>query len=147
MRGDKVFRRRDEKTKLLQGVPLFSELSRNQIAQIERLVTEIKVAAGTRLATAGDYGKELAVIIDGHATVTVGRKRTVRLGPGDFWGEMSLVDYGPRSATVEAASDMRLLVVHCRGFAALLHSAPPIAIKIMQVLSQRVRDAEASVSA
>lgn len=142
-----MFRRRlDEKTKLLQSVPLFGELSRKQITQIEQLVTEITTPAGQRLATAGDYGRELVIIVEGHATV-VGRKRTVRLGPGDFWGEMSLVDGGPRSATVEAASDMRLLVVEGREFLRLLQRAPLIAIKIMRVMSQRLRDVEASVSA
>jgi CRP/FNR family transcriptional regulator, cyclic AMP receptor protein len=148
MRGAQLFRRRpDEKTKLLQSVPLFGELSRTQITQVEQLVTEIKAPAGQRLATAGEYGKELVIIVEGRATVIVGRKRTVRLGPGDFWGEMSLVDGGPRSATVEAASDMRLLVVGGREFSQLLQRAPLIAIKIMRVMSQRLRDVETSVSA
>ncbi len=142
-----MFRRRSGKTALLQKVPLFRVLSDKQIAQIDRLVDEVTVPAGKRLATAGDYGRELVVIVEGQATVTIGRRRTVRLGPGDFWGEMSLVDGGPRSATIEAASDMRLLVVGGRQFSALLRKAPLIAIKMMQVLSQRVRDAEASVSA
>ena len=143
-----MFRRRlNEKTKLLQSVPLFGGLSRKQITQIERLITEIQAPAGQRLATAGDYGKELVIIVEGRATVTISRKRTVRLGPGDFWGEMSLVDGGPRSATVEAASDMRLLVVGGREFSQLLQRAPLIAIKIMRVMSQRLRDVEASLSA
>lgn len=141
-----VLRRRSEKTKWLQTVPLFKELSHRQISQIGRLVTEIMVSAGTRLATAGEYGRELVIIVEGRATVTVDRKRTVSLGPGDFWGEMSLVDGGPRSATVEAATDMRLLAIEDHEFSRLLQTAPLIAIKIMQVLSQRVRNAEASYS-
>ena len=139
--------RRSQKATLLQSVPIFRGLSRKQITQIERLVTETTVPAGTRMATAGEYGRELVIIVEGRATVTVGRKRTVRLGPGDFWGEMSLVDGGPRSATVEAASDMVLLVAGGREFSRLLERAPQIAMKIMGVLSQRLRDAEASVSA
>jgi len=143
-----VFRRRlDEKTKLLQSVPLFTELSRGQIKQIEQLVTEVAAPAGQRLATAGEYGKELVVIVEGQATVIVGRRRTVRLGPGDFWGEMSLVDGGPRSATVDADSDMRLLVVEGRQFSQLLQRAPLIAIKMMRVMSQRIRALEASATA
>ena len=138
---------RSKKLALLQQIPLFRELSRKQLAQIERLVDEITVPAGSRLATAGEHGAELVVIAEGRASVTVGRRRTVRLGPGDFFGEMSLVDGGPRSATVEAASDMRLFVIAGREFSKLLETAPPIAVKIMRVLSCRVRDAEASVSA
>jgi CRP/FNR family transcriptional regulator, cyclic AMP receptor protein len=138
---------RSKKVALLQNIPLFRGLSRKQLAQIERLVDEITVPAESRLATAGQHGAELVVIVEGRATVTVGRRRTVRLGPGDFFGEMSLVDGGPRSATVEAASDMRLLVIGGREFSELLEKAPPIVVKIMRVLSCRVRDAEASVSA
>ncbi len=138
---------RSKKVALLQQIPLFRDLSRKQLAQVERLVDEITVPAGSRLATAGQPGGELVVIVEGRASVTVGRRRTVRLGPGDFFGEMSLVDGGPRSATVEAASEMRLLVIAGRAFSELLETAPPIAVKIMRVLSCRVRDAEASVSA
>jgi CRP/FNR family transcriptional regulator, cyclic AMP receptor protein len=139
--------RRSKKLTLLQAIPLFRELSRKQLAQIERLVDEVTVPAGSRLATAGRRGEELVIIVEGWASVTVGRRQTVRLGPGDFFGEMSLVDGGPRSATVEATSDMRLLVIAGRAFSKLLETAPPIAFKIMRVLSCRVRDAEASVSA
>ena len=139
--------RRSNKLAMLQEIPLFRELSRKQLARIERLVDEVTSPAGSRLATAGQHGAELVIIVEGRASVTVGRRRTVRLGPGDFFGEMSLVDGGPRSATVEAASDMRLLVIGGREFSELLETAPPIAFKIMRVLSCRVRDAEASVSA
>ena len=139
--------RRSKKLALLQEIPLFRELSGKQLAQIERLVDEVTIPAGSRLATAGQHGAELVIIVEGRASVTVGRRRTVRLGPGDFFGEMSLVDGEPRSATVEAASDMRVLVIPARDFSKLLETAPPIAVKIMRVLSCRVRDAEGSVSA
>ena len=103
--------------------------------------------AGKRLATAGDSGYELFVIVDGQAVAKSARGRAVRLGPGEFFGDMSLVDGGPRSATVEAATRMRLLVVGRREFGQLLAAAPPLGLKIMSVLSRRVRDAERSVSA
>ena len=138
---------RSGKTVLLQKVPLFRDLSRKQLGQIARLADELDVPAGKRLATAGEIGHELFVIIDGHAVVKIGRGRAARLGPGEFFGEMSLVDGGPRSATVEAATDMRLLVVGRREFWGLLNAAPPLVLKIMATLSRRVRDAEAAVSA
>jgi len=138
---------RSSKVALLQKVPLFRALSRAQLEQIARLADELDVPAGKRLATAGETGLELFVIVDGSATVRAGRGRTSRLGPGEFFGEMSLVDGGPRSATVEAATDMKLLVVGRREFWELLNAAPPLALKIMSTLSHRVRDAEASVSA
>jgi CRP-like cAMP-binding protein len=132
---------------LLQQVPLFRELSTRQLDQIARLADEVDVPAGKRLATTGETGHELFVIIEGTASVNAARGRTVRLGPGDFFGEMSLVDGGPRSATVEAATNMRLLVVGRREFWQLLNAAPPLVLKIMSTLSRRVRDAEASASA
>ena len=138
---------KSSKIALLEKVPLFRDLPRRQLDQIARLADEIEVPAGKRLATAGESGLELFVIIEGHATITIGSGRTARLGPGDFFGEMSLVDGGPRSATVEAASDMRLLVVARREFWQLLTAAPPLVLKIMSALSRRVRDAEAAVSA
>ncbi len=139
--------RRSGKTALLQKVSLFRGLSPKQLAQVARLADEIEVPAGKRLATAGDNGYELFVIVDGQAVAKPARGRPVPLGPGEFFGEMSLVDGGPRSATVEAVSSMRLLVVGRREFWELLTAAPPLSVKIMRVLSRRVRDAEGSVSA
>jgi CRP-like cAMP-binding protein len=144
-----VFRRsaRFSKAAVLQQVPLFRDLSTIQLVQIARLADEVDVRVGKRLATAGERGYELFVIIEGTAAVKAGRGRTSRLGRGEFFGEMSLLDGGPRSATVEAATDMRLLVVGRREFWQLLTAAPPLVVKIMRTLSRRVRDAESSSSA
>ncbi len=138
--------RKDSKVALLEKVPLFRGLARKHLEQIGRLADEIEVRTGRWLVTAGERGHQLFVIVEGQAVARVGRGRTVRLGPGEFFGEMSLVDGGPCSATVEAATDMRLLVVGHREFWALLTAAPPLVAKIMSTLSRRVRDAEASVS-
>jgi CRP/FNR family transcriptional regulator, cyclic AMP receptor protein len=137
---------RSSKIALLENVPLFGNLSRKQLQDIARLADEIDVPAGKRLATAGESGQELFVIIEGSAVVKAPKGRVVRLGPGEFFGEMSLLDGGPRSATVEAATGMRLLVVGRREFWELLKIAPPLALKIMGTLSRRVRDVEASIS-
>ena len=142
-----AFRRPNNKVALLEKVTLFNGLSRKQLEQIARLAEEIEVPTGKRLAAAGESGHELFVIVEGHATVSGKRGRGRRLGPGDFFGEMSLLDGGPRSATVEADSAMRLLVVARREFWTLLAAAPPLTLKIMSTLSKRVRDAEAAISA
>lgn len=138
---------RSSKVELLETIPLFRDLSRKQLKQVAGLADEIQVTAGTRLATAGERGQQLFVIIEGRATVNTKRGRSLRLGRGNFFGEMSLLDGGPRSATVDADSDMRLLVVGQREFYQLLVAAPPLALKIMSSLSNRVRDAEAAISA
>ena len=75
-----------------------------------------------------------------------GRKR-LRLGPGDFFGEMSLLDGGPRSATVVAETPLRLLVIPRRAFWTLLTKVPQLNQKILVTLSQRVRQAEKSLLA
>ena len=127
---------------MLRNVPLFKGLSQRQLEQIAHLADEIEAPAGKRLATAGETGHELFVIVDGRASVSLRDRRTVRLGPGEFFGEMSLLDGGPRSATVEAATSMKLLVIGHREFWQLLNEAPPLTGKIMRTLSQRLREAE-----
>ncbi len=141
------WRSKSSKVAMLEKVPLFKGLSQRQLELVARLADEIEVPAGERLATAGKTGHELFVIVEGQATVTVPRGRTVRLGPGEFFGEMSLIDGGPRSATVEAATPMKLLVVGHREFWSLLNGTPLLVGKIMRTLSQRLRDAEAAVTA
>ena len=142
-----MLKHKSEKIELLEKLPLFDGLTRKQVEQVGRLADLITVPAGRRLATAGERGGELIVIVEGHVSVTVGRRRPVRLGPGEFFGEMSLVDGKPRSATVEAASDLLVLVVGQRAFSSLVEASPLIALRIMQVLARRLRATEALVSA
>jgi CRP-like cAMP-binding protein len=137
---------RSTKVLMLEKVPLFSGLSRRQLEQVAQIVDEIEVPAGRRLATAGAGGHELFVIVKGTAKVRPPRGRTVQLGPGDFFGEMSLVDGGPRSADVDADTALQLLVVGRRAFWQLLEAAPPLVPKIMSTLSRRLREAQASIS-
>jgi CRP-like cAMP-binding protein len=134
------------KIKLLERVPLFEGLSPQQLGQIAHLADEVEVAAKKRLTSEGETGRELFVIIEGTAVVRTPKGRTVTLGPGQFFGEMSLIDGGPRSATVEATTPMRLLVVGHREFWELLAKAPLISKRIMRVLSYRLREADAAFS-
>ncbi|MBI2123573.1 MAG: cyclic nucleotide-binding domain-containing protein [Armatimonadetes bacterium] len=137
---------KSSKVALLRKVPLFDGLSERQLEQVSQLADEIEVPEGKRLATAGETGRELFVIVDGRATVKTPRGRTVRLGRGDFFGEMSLIDGGPRSASVTADGPMKLLVVGQREFWALLSTASSISKKIMSALAARLRDADAAFS-
>ncbi len=139
-------RSKSSKMEVLRKVPLFSGLSQRQLEQIAKLADEVEVPAGKQLATVGDVGHELFIIVDGEASVRARGGRTRRLGNGDFFGEMSLIDGGPRSATVEAATPMKLLVLSHREFWSLLNEAPQVTGKIMRALSQRLRDAEATWS-
>ncbi len=130
------------KAALLEKSPLFAGLSARELAKISRLMDEVGVPMGERLATIGEAGREMFIIVDGRALVTTRRGRPVHLGPGDFFGEMSLIDGDPRSATVEAATPMRLLTLKYREFWQLLDESLPITRKIMRTLSRRLRQAE-----
>jgi len=94
-----------------------------------------------------DHSESRFIIVEGEAVVKTRQGRTVRLTRGDFFGEMSLLDGSPRSATVEATTGMRLLVIGQREFWALVATAPQITRRIMSALSQRIREANAAYSA
>jgi CRP-like cAMP-binding protein len=138
---------RSERSALLAKIPLFDGLSKRQLEDVAKAADEVTALAGTRLATRGETGNEMYVIVAGEAVVQTGDGRNVRLGPGDFFGEMSLVDGGPRSATVDAATDLQLLALGRREFWGLLDQAPTLVRKIMAVLSRRLRTSERSPSA
>jgi CRP-like cAMP-binding protein len=137
---------KSNKVALLKKVPLFDGLTPRQVEEISRLADEVEVQEGKRLAATGETGRELFIIVEGRATVKTPRGRTVRLGRGDFFGEMSLIDGAVRSATVTADSPMKLLVVGQRDFWGLLDAAPSISKKIMSTLAARLRDADAAYS-
>ena len=135
------------KTVLLERLPLFAGLSRRELSQISRLMDEVEVPAGKRLATSSQPGHEMFIIVDGRAEVTTRAGRRVYLGPGDFFGEMSLLDGEPRSANVEAATAMRVFALGTRQFWQLLNESPGVTRKIMQALSRRIRQSEHSPTA
>ena len=105
---------KSNKVVLLRKVAFLNGLSAQQLNQVARLADEVEVEAGRKLVRAGDTGRELFIIVDGEAVVRPPRGRVIKLGRGDFFGEMSLIDGAPRSATVEAATETRLLVVSHR---------------------------------
>ena len=132
------------KLALLEKVPLLAGLSGRELQKIARLIAEVEVPAGTRLAMMGEVGREMFIIVEGEALVTTRPGRTTHLRSGDFFGEMSLLDGDPRSATVEATTPTRLLVLGRQAFWQLLDDSAPLVHKIMHTLSQRIRQAERS---
>ena len=128
---------------LLRGVSLFSACSKRELSLIASLVDQIEVPKGKVLTREGESGHEFFVIVEGQARVTVGQRGMVSpLGPGASFGEMSLLDHGPRAATVEAESDMQLLVLDARSFSSLLADVPSVARKMLAVMAARLRVAE-----
>jgi len=139
-------RRRDAKTDRLQAIPMFQACSQRQLTALARIAEVVEVPAGKVLARAGEAGQEFFLIMDGTAHVEVTPKKQVQLGPGAFFGEMSLIDGGPRSATVVAETPLRLLVINRRNFSTLLTEIPDLTLNLLEVLSKRVRQAERAVA-
>lgn len=137
----------DEKIEHLQRVSIFQDLSTRQLRAVARITTVRDVPAGTVLTRTGEPGEQFFLIIDGTARVDVAPRKQVRLGPGDCFGEMSLLDGGPRSATVTAETAVRLLVIDRRGFWQLLRDVPALTERLLVTLSQRLRQAERSARA
>jgi CRP/FNR family transcriptional regulator, cyclic AMP receptor protein len=136
-------RSKEAKVELLSNVPLFSACSKRDLRRIAALVDEIDVPEGKVLTRQGEPGWECFVIVAGQAKAAVRGSGTAPLGPGDVVGEMSLLDQGPRSATVTANSDMHLLVLSSRSFSALINQVPLVARRIMAGLAGRLRESEA----
>ncbi len=132
------------KVALVEKVPLFAGLSQKELSQIARWVNEVELPARSRLATAGEAGGELFVIVNGEAVVKTNPGRTAVLKAGDFFGEMSLIDGQPRSATVEATTPIRLLVLGQRDFWRVLERTTSIVRKVTSALCQRLREVEGS---
>jgi CRP-like cAMP-binding protein len=133
---------RDAKLELLGNVRLFSTCNKRELARIASLVDEVEAAKGKVLVRQGDTGEECFVIAEGQAKATMRGRGSAALGPGSFFGEMALLDQGPRSATVTAETDMHLLVLGSRQFSALINEVPTVAVRIMQGLAERLRAAE-----
>jgi len=133
---------KNRKLDVLSAVLLFSGCNRKELARIASLATEVDVPAGKVLAREGSAGREFYVILDGKASVSIGGRDVATLGPGDFFGEMALLDQGPRVATVTADSSMEVAVLDPREFSTLIEEHPGVARKILKGLAQRLRESE-----
>jgi CRP/FNR family cyclic AMP-dependent transcriptional regulator len=136
----------DDRIERLEEVALLDGCSRRQLRAIARISDVIEVPADTVLARRGEPGDEFFLILDGSARVEVSSRKRSRLEPGEYFGEMSLLDGGPRSASVIAETPLRLLVIKRRDFTTLLREAPELTQNILATLSRRVRVAEAGLN-
>ncbi|HZA19993.1 MAG TPA: cyclic nucleotide-binding domain-containing protein [Actinomycetota bacterium] len=131
----------------LRHVPLFSACSNRELRAIAGVVKNVAHPKGTVIATEGDPGVGLFVIVEGEAEVTIGGKRMAILRRGDFFGEIALLDGGPRSATVTARSDLKLLGLTEWVFRGLLQEHPSIAVKTLEAMAGRLRSATQAATA
>ncbi|MGO8872666.1 MAG: cyclic nucleotide-binding domain-containing protein [Acidimicrobiales bacterium] len=130
----------------VRAIPLFAACNARELREVARLGTRTSVPAGSTLIAEDTLGRELLIILNGGATCRVKGRELAHFGPGDFFGEMSLLDKGPRSATVIADSDMELLVLDSQEFRRLTETSPSIAWKILVAMAGRLRSADQSLS-
>jgi CRP/FNR family cyclic AMP-dependent transcriptional regulator len=130
----------------LKTVPLFSGCSARELASLGRFLREVDFPAGRQIVQQGRTGTGLHVIIEGETKVVVGDRTRRRLGPGEFFGEISLLDRGPRTATVVAETPVRTLALSAWNFRAALKEHPSMAVKMLEELATRVRSSGSSVT-
>lgn len=126
-------------TDVLRGVPLFSGMTDRAIEAIAGLTTEATFADGETLVREGDPGETFMVLVDGSARVERATRPIAELGAGDFLGEISLIDGGPRTATVTARGPVKALVVSGSDFRRLYEEFGAVRYDIVTALTRRIR--------
>jgi CRP/FNR family transcriptional regulator, cyclic AMP receptor protein len=124
----------------LAAVPLFSGCTKKELRDIAKATVELTLDEGKEFVTQGAVGREAFIIVEGTANVLRGGQQIGTLGPGECVGELALLDHGPRTATVVAATPITVLVLGPREFSGLLDEVPTLNHKILAALASRVRE-------
>jgi CRP/FNR family transcriptional regulator, cyclic AMP receptor protein len=122
--------------KLLEGLP------ESELRSLEKQMKTVHHPAGHEIVVKGDNGVGFMIILDGTVTVETVQGKARKLGPGDSFGEMALLDHEGRSANIKADTDVSLATIPEWNFKPFLKEHPDVAYRLLQVLSQRVRQAE-----
>jgi len=126
----------------LRSIPLFEGIERKDLERLARSFRERSFHEGDVVTKEGEPGTGFFVILEGSAHVTVRGQTVATLGPGDALGEMALLDEGPRSATVVAATDLRCIALTPWEFRPFIEEYPTVAWTLLQTLARRLRAAE-----
>jgi CRP/FNR family transcriptional regulator, cyclic AMP receptor protein len=127
----------------LRSVGLLAGLPDRDLDRIAQQVREVRHPAGAEITVRGREGVGFLMILEGQVEVRTPDGRTRTLGPGDHFGEMALLDQGGRSATVTATTDVALGAIAEWNFKPFLVEHPEVAYRLLQLLTRRVREAEA----
>ena len=126
----------------LAAVPLFSLCSKRDLQIVARHTEVVEVAAGTPVIEEGGKGDAFFIILAGEAAVRRRGRTVATLGPGQFFGELALLDPAPRDATVVAVSPLTLGVLGARVFRAIVRDVPAMSEKLLRGMAQRLREAD-----
>ncbi|HEY1330022.1 MAG TPA: cyclic nucleotide-binding domain-containing protein [Actinomycetota bacterium] len=141
-RNDAKGSSRAERVELLSRVPLFSGLSKRQLRRLAEVAADARYRPFTTIVREGTPGDTFFAIVDGNASVVRGTRATAKLRPGDFFGEISLIDGGPRTASIVAQSPMLTVRLSRAAFNKMLKLEPKIGVAILQEIAHRIRERE-----
>ena len=133
---------RNPKIDLLRGVPLLGTCDSMELKRVARLVDEVDVADGYVIAREGLRDGQFAIIVEGTVRLERTGKVFGRIGPGEYLGEMALIDDGPRTASAVAEGPVKLLVMAPREFQTLMNESVSIRASIFETLARRIRHYE-----
>ncbi len=124
----------------LRNVSLFQSCTQKDLEKIAKASDEIQMNAGTLIVDQGQTGREAFIVLEGSVAVKRNGKKLGSFGPGTVVGELSLLDHGPRTATVICETDCTLLLLDQRHFMAVVDDVPALAHKLLASLAGRIRD-------
>jgi CRP/FNR family cyclic AMP-dependent transcriptional regulator len=123
--------------KNLEPIPLFRDLSRRERDQVARWADEVDVPAGYQLLSHCTFPHEFFAILEGEAEVVHHDEHLADLGPGEFFGEIAIVEQKRRTATVIAKTPVKAIVMHRREFDAMRNELPTVAARIEGAIRER----------
>ena len=129
---------KNEKIELLRRVPLFADCTKAELVEVAISAYEREAPAGRKLTEEGRPGREFFVLVEGTVTVERGARKLAVLGPGDWFGEIAILTYKPRTASVTSTSPVRLLVLDDRAFRRVVETTPRIALKVLRNVAERL---------
>lgn len=140
-----LFHRQSDKAEVLKKVPLFENLNKRDLDRVAKIADEVDSKPGEVLMRQGDRGREFMLVVDGKVRIERDGHVIAHRGPGEFLGEMALLDGKPRTATVVTEEPSTLLVIHWGQFWPLLESVPAVQRKMLIGLSGRMREMQAAL--
>ncbi len=132
----------DKKVEQLSQVKMFASLNKKELGLVAKASELVTVETGTTIVKEGELGHEFYLIASGTATVKRNGRKVTTLGPGSYFGEMALLDRGPRSATVVADGPTELILLGQREFLGVLDHVPSVAHKLLVGMAARLREAD-----
>lgn len=128
----------------LKAVPLFADLSDRHLKAVAQQAKAVRFDPGSEICSEGQTGVGMHVVIEGETKVEIRGREVRKMGPGAFFGEIALLDGGPRSATVTAESDVLTVMVTSWNFINILKEHPEMTVALLKGVAQRLRERDES---